>query len=169
MSRRPLLLALVVTGVAAAGFGLGVGTAHWTAATQWPLLSPSSAAPRDQEQAERRAIALVAGQTRAADGLTFDAWYRLREARLHPGVDFTYRGFLDGNDLCGYWEVEAIPNSGSVQTQPLATVDEQTAAVSGTAEPGGSHVSYYSFARHCAFAAAASDTWLDQFRAGAAP
>lgn len=168
MTRRRLLITVAAVATAAACFGLGAGVSHWTQGRQWSVLSPSSTTPRDDGVAEQRAIGLVVGMTRTSDGLTFDAWYRAREARLHPGATFSYRALLNGNDVCGFWEVYAMPVRGVVQPQTLASVDEATGAVSGEDEIG-SHTSYVAMTSRCAFAARPGHTWLDQFRGGAAP
>ena len=161
-----------------AGLGLGIGVAHWRLPPAQPLLSPSYTQPRDRGAAARRAVALVIGETRASDGMTFDTWYRARLNKFAPGIEFEYQAELSGNDDCGYWSVYATvipgPAHGPANTVDVlnqygavGTVNEVTGSVAGL-DKQSAGVGIYQGA--CLLQPRpAEQTWLDAFRAGAAP
>jgi hypothetical protein len=173
---RLSLVGLALLGV---GYGLGFGVSHWTQPQQWARLSPASTQPRDETAAARRAIALVVGQTRAGDEMTFDAWYRARLNRMAPGIRFEYEALLSGNDICGFWSVYATvipgpalgpPNEVDVLNRDgiIGSVDEVTGTIQSL-DKFSAGASSYRTDDHCLSPLRATHAWLDDFRAGASP
>jgi hypothetical protein len=157
-----------VAALTAAALGLGFGIAHWTApAAPRPLLSPLATDPPDAQAAEARAIAVTVGMVRASDGMTFDAWYRQRLARLCHATGVRYRAGLQGNAIRGYWSVwaESVP-PGPGPWAALANVDETTGAVDSVVSPPSALALD---ANDCARMPHCTSDPVGDFRAGAAP
>jgi hypothetical protein len=165
--------------------GLGVGSVFAIQRIAVPpghagllSLGTTDAVP-DRGSAALRAIALVIGETRSSDGMSFDAWYRARLNRLAPGIMFEYQAQLDGNRTCGGWRIVAtvIPGAASGPTNAtavlnadgvVASVDEQTGRAVGLDLHTASI--HYLSASDCNFQPPSDGhTWLDAFRADAAP
>jgi hypothetical protein len=189
------LIAAVGLTCIGAGLGGGIVLGRHTASTSPPvtLLTPSDTGDvgfGSTDPAAMRAIALVVGATRS-DGMSFDEWYRARLNRLAPGIRFRYAAGLEGNRVCGYWRVIAgavpgpvlpsdPPNENDVLNTDgaIASVDGLTGGVVGVNSQTAA-VSLLNLESHCssqpqpgqvAFSTGTpTSTWLDQFRAGAAP
>lgn len=176
----PWVLTLGTIAALAAGAGVGVGISHWSSAHAFSWLSPSYVQPRDEGAAAQRAIGLLVGETRATDGMTYDAWYRARLNKAAPGIDFEYRALLDGNDYCGFWSVyaEVIPGPARGPANTIAvlndegtvgTVDETSGDVAGL-DKRSSGGAAYDIQTGCALQPhPVPPTWFDEFRAGASP
>jgi hypothetical protein len=159
------------TGLAA---GLLIGR-HTAPAAPPALLQPVTGQPVDlgSTAAAQRAIALVVGQSRVGDGMTFDQWYRVRLNRLAPGIHFRYTAQLLGDALCGYWDVGAI---GSGPSQPgdadvlnqygrIAEIDELSGEI---VRPNDGSVQFAT--GDCISSApAATSPWYGEFLAGRNP
>jgi hypothetical protein len=166
--------------------GLGAGAtavvSHLTAPTAslTPAILAPASANQNNDPAAQRAIALVVGQTRASDHATFDQWYRARLNKLAPGIAFEYNAQLSGRPSCGEWAVFAgvIPgpatgprNTPDVLNQygAIASVLVQTGSVGGL-DFGTADRHVFMLATRCSIQIPSDGhTWLDEFRAGAAP
>lgn len=167
---------LALTGLILVGLAFSAGVAIVPKPLPW--LSPSYGQPRDQAAAAQRATALLMGQVRPTDGLTFDAWYRARLNRLAPGIQYRYEALLNGNDIGGYWAVYAVVIAGPAygpsntvdvlnEDGGVGSVDEATGRVTGLSH---SCVSVSSYQGGCvAEAQPVQQTWFDDFRSGARP
>jgi hypothetical protein len=182
--RRSIGIPLTVLLFGCGGVAIGAGVAsleiHHAETAPVSLLGPASHPGTTPDPSAQRAIALVVGETRPVDGLTFDQWYRIRLARLAPGISVRYVAQLLGNGHCGQWEVFAIAAKSS-PTTARGVIDEYGAIASvdvvsgdivglGSPAPARGHVTQGAGSSSCPVQPRASGaSWLDEFHQGATP